>query len=418
MNKIKNITAREILSLMGLPTIEVKIETEESVIGRAAVDIGTSIGKYEALTMFDGGERLFGQGNLNAVKIINKKIAPHLIGLQVTEQKNIDEIMLALDGTTDKGKLGGNSILGVSMAVAKTAAKSLNIPLYQYLSLGKKDFSIPVPIFVMIHGGIGFANQLELEDFCIIPTGFDLFSEAIESGIEIYYKLYDLLKEKHLVAPGITFVPQMSKTREALDCLMKSIKLCGYEKYYMLGLDAAATECFNVERDSYNIDQEEISREQIIEFYKDIIREYPILFLEDPFEEEDLESYQKILNEGIQIVGDDLTASNIKRLEIAFDRKLINSVLLKPNQIGSVTELMEVANYANKHNVDIISSIRSKSTDELFLADFSIAVNATQIKAGCVTGYPAVGIYNRFLEIEKEKRYKYRGPFLRNKYLL
>lgn len=418
MDKIKKISAREILSLMAMPTIEVKIETEKGITERAAVDIGTSIGKYEAVTLFDGGERLFGEGNTKAVQIINEKIAPEIIGLEVTEQKAIDKIMLELDGTPNKENLGGNSMLGVSMSVAKTAAKSLKIPLYQYLSPSNKEFSIPVPVLVMIHGGIGFVNQLELEDFCVIPTGFDSFSEAIESGTEVYYKLYDLLKEKHLVVPGITFVPQMSKTREALDCLMKAVKLCGYEKNYKLGLDSAATECFDSKRNTYNVDQKELSKEQFVDFYKDIIREYPFLYLEDPFDEEDTESYQKIPHDNIQIVGDDLIASNKKRLEISLDKKLINSILLKPNQIGTITELMEVAEYANQHNIDIISSIRSKSTNELFLADFSIAVNATQIKAGCVTGYPATGIYNRFLEIETNEKYKYKGPFLRKKYKL
>ncbi|MDD4363852.1 MAG: phosphopyruvate hydratase, partial [Atribacterota bacterium] len=183
MDKIKKITAREILSLMALPTIEVRIETEKGIIGKAAVDIGTSIGKYEALTLFDGEKRFYGQGNLKAVQIINEKIAPKLIGLEITEQKTIDKIMIELDGTPNKKNLGGNTMLGVSMAIAKTAAIFLNIPLYQYLYPNNKEFSIPAPVFVMIHGGIGFANQLELEDFCIIPTGFNSFSEAIESGV-------------------------------------------------------------------------------------------------------------------------------------------------------------------------------------------------------------------------------------------
>ncbi len=418
MDKIKKISAREILSLMAMPTIEVKIETEKGITGRAAVDIGTSTGKYEVLTMLDGGDRLFGQGNIKAVQIINEKIAPELTGLELTEQKAIDKIMLELDGTPNKENLGGNSMLGVSMAVAKTAAKTLKIPLYQYLSPNNKEFSIPVPVLVMIHGGIGFVNHLELEDFCVIPTGFESFSEAIESGIEVYYKLYDLLKEKHLVVPGITFVPQMSKTREALDYLMKAIKLCGFEKNYRLGLDAAASECFNSKRNTYHIDQKEISKKEIVDFYKDMIRDYPFIYLEDPFDEEDTENYQKMPHGNVQIVGDDLIASNKKRLEMSYDKKLINSILLKPNQIGTITELMKVAEYANLQDIDIISSIRSKSTNELFLADFSIAVNATQIKAGCVTGYPATGIYNRFLEIENNEKYKYKGPFLQKKYLL
>lgn len=418
MDKIKKVTAREILSLMALPTIEVEIETESGTIGRAAVDIGTSIGKYEALTLFDGGKRLFGQGNLKAVQAVNEKIAPQLIGLEITEQKTIDSIMLELDGTPNKNNLGGNSLLGVSMAIAKTAAMSLRVPLHKYLCPDNKEYMIPVPIFVMIHGGVGFANQLALEDFCIIPTGFNTFKEAIESGIEVYYKLYDLLKDKHLVAPGITFVPQMSKTREVLDCLLKSIKLCGYQENYTLGLDAAATECFNANQGTYIIDQEEMDKSQTVDFYKKIIKEYPIFYLEDPFDEEDIESYQKIQHNGIQIVGDDLIASNKQRLKMSSDLKLINSTVLKPNQIGTITELLEVAKYANQNNIDIISSIRSKSTNELFLADFSIAVNAVQIKAGCVVGYPATGIYNRFLEIEDKNKYKYQGPFLKNKYSL
>jgi enolase len=418
MDKIKKIMAREILSLMAMPTIEVKVETEKGISDRAAVDIGTSTGKYEVSTMLDGGDRLFGQGNIKAVQIINEKIAPELAGLELTEQMAIDKIMLELDGTPNKENLGGNSMLGVSMAVAKTAAKSLKIPLYQYLSPNKKDFSIPVPVLVMIHGGIGFVNQLELEDFCVIPTGFDSFSEAIESGIEIYYKLYDLLKEKHLVVPGITFVPQMSRTTEALDYLMKAIKLCDFEQNYRLGLDASASECFNPGRDTYHIDQKEISKKEIINYYKEIIKDYPFLYLEDPFDEEDTDNYQKMPHGNIQIVGDDLIASNKKRLEMSYDKKLINSILLKPNQIGTITELMKVAEYAKQHDIDIISSIRSKSTNELFLADFSIAVNATQIKAGCVTGYPATGIYNRFLEIENNEKFKYQGSFLRKKYLL
>jgi len=418
MSKIKKITAREILSLMALPTIEVEVKTEKGVIGKARVDIGTSIGKYEAVTLYDGGKRLFGQGNIKAVKNINEKIAPRLIGMEITEQEAIDQTMIKLDGTPNKANLGGNSMLGVSMAIAKTAAMSLKMPLYQYLNPKKKEKIIPVPVFVMIHGGIGFVNQLELEDFCLIPIGFNSFSEAMESGIEVYYKLYDLLKEKHLIVPGITFVPQMSKTREALEYLMKAIKLCGYEKKYRLGLDAAATECFNIKKDLYCIDQREISKKEIVDFYKDIIKDYPILYLEDPFNEDDLENYQ-ILNHAvnnIQIVGDDMIASNKKRLKMAIDTELINSVLLKPNQIGTITELVGIAKYAHRFGLDIISSIRSKSASELFLADFSIAVKATQIKAGCVAGYPATGLYNRFLEIEKEKKYEYGGSFLRKKY--
>ncbi len=419
MDRIKKIKAREILSVMALPTLEVEIETENNIKARAAVDIGTSIGKYEAVTLFDGGNRLFGQGNKKAVQIINENIAPQLIGINVTDQKLIDERLIEMDGTPDKSHLGGNSMLGVSMAAAKAGALSLDIPLYHHLSSKEnQDISIPAPVFVMIHGGIGFSNLLQLEDFCLIPVDFDSFSEALESGIEIYYKLYDLLKEKHLVAPGITFVPQMSKTREALDCMLQATRLCGYEDRYKLGLDAAATECFDESKNIYQIDQIEIPKEEIISYYREILENYPFLYLEDPFHEDDLDNYQQLSKtfDNMQIVGDDMIASNKTRLQKAADMKLINSVLLKPNQIGTISELLEIAKLAKKLNIDMISSIRSKSTNELFLADFSIAIGATEIKAGCVPGYPSTGIYNRFLQIEEKNKTQYMGSVLKQKY--
>lgn len=418
--EIKKIKAREILCVAGTPTVEVEVTTNGGARGKASVESGTSIGSHEAIQLRDGGDRYFGLGVRKAVKNVNEVIAPKLTGIEVTKQREIDELMIQLDGTKNKSKLGANAILGVSLAVVKTAAEAIGLPLYKYIG-GVKSYFLPVPMFTMIHGGASFPNHLDIEDFDIVPINFNSFAEGLEAGIKVYYELFKILEKEYFILGGGAFVPQMKTSREALDAVMKALKVAGYENRFMIALDVAADGFYDKKEKTYAIDGKKFSEDELIEYYQKLVADYPILYIEDPFYEDSFEGCAKLSKvlKNIQIVGDDFFASNKERLKYAIEYKAANGIVLKPNQVGTLTETIETAQLAHKSGLDVVPSVRTKSAADLFIADLGIAVDSIQIKLGAATGSPATSLYNRLLEIEEELgNSEYAGKLLKRKYLI
>ncbi len=401
--EIKEIKAREILCVAGTPTVEVVLTTVGGARGKASVESGTSVGSHEAIQLRDGGDRFFGLGVRKAVKNVNEVIAPKLLGMDVTRQKEIDELLIQLDGTPNKSRLGANAILGVSVAAVKAAAAATGVPLYKYMG-GTKSYFLPVPMFTVIHGGISHPNKLDIEDFVIAPIDFDSFAEALEAGVEVYYELYKILEKDHFILGGDAFVPQMSTSREALDAIMKALKATGYENKFMTALDSAADGFYDRKEKTYDLDGKKFSEDELIDYYRKLAADYPMLSIEDPFYEDGFEGFAKLLKilKNVQIVGDDLFASNKERLKYAIEHKAANGIVLKPNQVGTVTETMETARIAHDNGFAVLPSIRTKNAGDLFIADLGVAAGGTQIKIGSPSGCLATLLYNRLVEIEEE----------------
>lgn len=402
--EIEKIHAREILDSRGNPTVEVDVWTCCG-FGRAAVPSGASTGTYEALELRDGGERYDGKGVLKAVRNVNEVIAPKLIGLDVIDQRGIDQIMVEMDGTPNKSNLGANAILGVSLAVAKAAASSLGIPLYRYLG-GVSATRLPVPSLNVLNGGKHAGNDLSIQEFMIEPWGAESFSEALRMAAETYHALGRILRGKYgNVATNVGFeggyAPPISKTRDALDAIMAALDVTGYTEEIKLGLDSAASSFYM--DGGYSVDDNRLSPGELIDFYVDLVKTYPIVLIEDPFEEnafEDFAELTKKLPETI-IVGDDLYVTNMTRIEKGIRMRSTNALLLKLNQIGTVSEAFDAATLSYRNGFKVMVSHRSAETEDSALADVSVAIGAELIKTGAPARSERNAKYNQLLRIQE-----------------
>ena len=426
---ITDVYAREILDSRGNPTIEVEILAGEEFSGRASVPSGASTGQFEAVELRDGDSRYRGLGVQNAVDHVNSRIAPAIIGMNVLEQNAIDKLMLQMDGTDDKSNLGANAILGVSLAVAKTGASALKIPLYKYLGgvLAKK---MPVPMMNILNGGKHADNNVDFQEFMIMPVGACCFREALRMGAEIYQALKILLKEKGMqtaVGDEGGFAPDVKDAKEALHLIVEAIKKAGFQpgKEVGIALDVAATELYHKDFKKYVFEGESKmcgqqvirSAEEMAAYYEELLEEFPIVSIEDPLDEEDWEGWKmltKRIGERIQLVGDDLFVTNAKRLKKGIQKGAANAILVKVNQIGSLTESFEAVELAKTSGYRTIISHRSGETEDSTIADIAVAFQAGQIKTGAPCRSERVAKYNQLLRIEEclEEEAVYQNPFL------
>jgi len=405
MGKITKVIPREIIDSRGNPTVEVDVYTKGG-FGRAAVPSGASTGEYEALELRDKDSRFLGKGVLKAVNNIREIIAPKIIGMEVTEQKAIDELMIKLDGTETKSNLGANAILGVSMAVCKAAANELNLPVYAYLN--KESKTLPIPMLNVINGGKHAGGNLKIQEFMLIPHGFDKYSEALRAACEVYQILKNILKKFGPSAINLGdeggFGSPVDTAPEALDMLVEAIKEAGYTpgEQIAIGLDSAASEFY--ENGLYEVDGKKLTGEQLVDYYIDLAKNYPIISMEDPFDENDFDSFAKLLEKlpNISIVADDLTVTNPKRIQMAIDKKAANYLLLKVNQIGTLTEAIQAADLARTANWGINISHRSGETEDTFIADLAVAIKAERIKTGAPARGERTAKYNQLLRIEEQ----------------
>lgn len=408
-NEIIDIRAREVLDSRGNPTVEVEVYLEDGTIASAIVPSGASTGKFEALELRDKDKRYQGKGVLKAVKNVNEVIAPKIIGMNVYDQVAIDNALIELDGTENKSKLGANAILGVSMAVARAAAESLYLPLYRYLG-GPNAKVLPVPFMNVINGGKHADNNLDIQEFMIVPAGFDKFSEALRCGAEVFHTLKKILHDAgHVTSVGDEggFAPNLSSNEEAIKVLIEAIEKAGYEpgKDVFIALDCAASSFYDAEKKRYLIDGCEKTSEELLDYYRKLVEKYPIISIEDPFDEEDWDAFVKLtaqIGEKVQIVGDDLYVTNIKRLQKGVQLKATNSILIKLNQIGTVTETLDVIEFAKQNHMTCIVSHRSGETEDTFIADLAVGTNSGMIKTGSLSRSERIAKYNRLLRIDEE----------------
>jgi len=407
---IKNIISREILDSRGNPTVEVDIILENNTMGRAAVPSGASTGEFEAMELRDNDKtRYIGKGVLTAVNNINDEINKALVGVDVIDQLNIDEIMIELDGTDNKSRLGANATLGVSMAAARAAAKVNNCPLYEYLSINKNPL-MPVPMMNILNGGSHADNTVDIQEFMIYPIGAKTFSEALRMGTEVFHQLKSELLQKGLntsVGDEGGFAPDLESNEQALEIILTAIKNAGYTagEEIFIALDVAASELFD--NQLYNLASEDksYSSDEMIEYLKILVDKYPIISIEDGLDQSDWDGWKKLnskIGKNIQIVGDDLTVTNIHRLKRAIDEKSMNSILIKLNQIGTITETIQAVELAKKVGYGAIISHRSGETEDTIIADFSVAMGMGQIKTGSASRSDRIAKYNQLLRIEEE----------------
>ena len=404
MSKIKDIVAREILDSRGNPTVEVDVYLESGIMGRAAVPSGASTGMREALELRDKDNRYLGKGVLKAVRNVNEIIKPALIGKDALNQREIDTIMIDLDGTENKSKLGANAILGVSMAVLRAAANYKNEPVYKYIGNGK---TLPRPMMNIMNGGAHADNNIDFQEFMIIPEA-DTVHERIRIGAEVFHNLKAILKEHgYVTAVGDEggFAPNLGSTREALDFIMEAIKKAGYVpgKDVNIGLDVAASEFY--EDGLYNVEGKKLTTNQLIDMFINLVNEYPIISIEDPVDENDWVGFRSItekLGDKVQLVGDDLFVTNSKYLQMGIDNKAGNAILIKVNQIGTITETLETINLAKKNGYKTVISHRSGETEDTTIADLAVGLDLGQIKTGSMSRTDRMCKYNQLMRIEEE----------------
>jgi enolase len=407
---ISAIGAREILDSRGNPTVEVEVLLSDDSFGRAAVPSGASTGAFEAHESRDGDKsRYLGKGVRNAVAAVVERIDDALADLDATDQRLVDATLIDLDGTDNKKKLGANAILGVSLANARAAADSADLPLYRYLG-GPNAHVLPVPLMNIINGGAHADNGVDIQEFMIVPLGADSFSEALRWGTEVYHHLKKLLSEKNL-ATGLGdeggFAPDLPTNRAALDLISKAIKLAGYElgKDIALALDVASTEFYDESSGKYTFEGQQRTAGEMISYFGELIDNYPLVSIEDPLAEDDWAGWTQIteeLGEKVQLVGDDLYVTNPARLQKGIDLKAGNAILVKVNQIGTLTETMDAVSLAQRQSMKAIISHRSGETEDTFIADLAVATNAGQIKTGAPARSERVAKYNQLLRIEEE----------------
>lgn len=406
MSKIKDIVAREILDSRGNPTIEVKVFTEKGNVGIFSVPSGASTGKKEALELRDNDERYMGKGVRKAVSNVNNIIKDKLIGFSVENQKSIDELLISLDGTPNKSNLGANAILGVSVACLKAAALDNNEELFRYLN--KREAKIPYCMFNVLNGGKHAPNNVDIQEFMIVPK-FDDFKTSLRVASEIFHNLKTLLEEKELVTSVGDeggFAPDLDNNEEALMILVKSIEMSGYipGKNVFIALDVAASSFYNNTNDTYRIDKKNITREELLEYYTTLVKKYPIISIEDPFDEDDEVGFKMItdtLGKKISIVGDDLFVTNKDILKKGIEKGLCNAIIIKPNQVGTFYETLETIVLAKQHKYTPIISHRSGETTDTFISDLAVSLNIPFMKSGSTSRGERICKYNRLLEIEE-----------------
>lgn len=410
---IRDVRARMALDSRGNPTVCVRVITEGLGIGVACAPSGASTGKHEALELRDGGKDFLGKGVSKAVENVNKYIAPAIIGMNAAHQREVDQKMIEIDGTENKSRLGANAIVATSLAVAKAAASTLGLPLYFYLG-GKSADTLPVPMLNIINGGVHAGNRLDFQEFMIVPAGFTSFYEALKAAVEVYHFLKIILKEKYgpqavNVGDEGGYAPPLEKTTDALDLLVKAIEKAGYEpgRQVALALDVASSRLYREDKGVYLLEGEgrEMSREDLIAFYENLVTNYPIVSIEDPLHEEDFEGFSTMTRElgsRILIVGDDLFTTNIKRLSKGIELKAANAILVKVNQVGTLTETIDVVKLAHENMYRAIISHRSGETEDTIIADLSVGLSTGLIKTGAPARGERTCKYNRLLEIYEE----------------
>ena len=407
MSLIKSITAREILDSRGNPTVEVEVRLDDKSMARAAVPSGASTGAFEAAELRDGGKRYLGKGVEGAVKNIVEKIAPVVLGLNALDQKVIDEKMIALDGSKNKSNLGANAILGVSLAVARAAAASTGQSLFKYLGKAEAK-TLPVPMMNILNGGAHADTNVDIQEFMVAPIGAATFKESLRWGAEIYHSLKSVLKSKGLatsIGDEGGFAPDLASNRAALDLILQAIELAGFKAGSDIGLamDVAATEFF--ENGKYKFEGKELTAEQMITYYRELVAAYPLLSIEDPLDEDDWDGWANLtaqLGDKIQIVGDDLFVTNPERLQRGIESKSANALLVKVNQIGTLSETIAAVTLAHNNNFKSMMSHRSGETEDTTIADLAVALNCGQIKTGAPARSERVAKYNQLLRIEEE----------------
>ena len=404
---IEDVTAIEVLDSRGNPTVKATVALSDGTVASAIVPSGASTGKREALELRDEGDRYCGKGVLKAVENVNSQIAEAVIGLDAFDQKALDDEMRELDGTDNYSNLGANAVLGVSMAVARAAAKSLDVPLYRYLG-GANASVLPVPMFNIINGGAHANNSVDFQEFMIMPFGFDKFSDALRAATEIYHTLKGLLNAAgHSTAVGDEggFAPNLNDNEEPIKLIMQAIEKAGYKagEQIKLALDVAASELY--ENGKYKLEGKEFSSEELIERYAQLCEKYPIFSIEDGLSEDDWAGWAKLtskLGSKVQLVGDDLFVTNEKILREGIAKDVGNAILIKPNQIGTVSQTMQTIRLAQRKGYRCVMSHRSGESEDSFIADFAVAMNTGQIKTGATSRSERNAKYNRLLEIERE----------------
>ena len=410
MAAIESVYARQILDSRGNPTVEVVLDTEDGARGIGLVPSGASTGEAEAWERRDGDKSVYmGKGVLNAVKAVNEEIAPKVIGMDATDQRALDDLMIDLDGTPNKGRLGANAILGVSLAAMYAAAESAELPLYRYIG-GSNGHVLPVPNMNIMNGGAHADFATDIQEYMISPYGFETYSEALQAGVEVYHTLKNVLKKQGL-ATGLGdeggFAPKMKTNEDSLKYIMDAISAAGYEPGKQIGiaLDVASSEFYNKDNGMYHFDGEDRDAAYMLDFYEKLVDEFPIVSIEDPFQEEGWEDWAKItkaLGDRLQFVGDDLFVTNPVRLKKGIDMGAGNSLLVKLNQIGTVSETLDAIELATKNGFTSMVSHRSGETPDTTISDLAVAKNTGQIKTGAPARGERIAKYNRLLEIEEE----------------
>ena len=413
MSLIIDVHARQILDSRGNPTVEVEVITENGNMGRAAVPSGASTGKHEAVELRDGDNKVYmGKGVLKAVENVNKKIAKELQGIDVFEQNLIDKAMIDLDGSENKGNLGANAILGVSLAVAKAAAQESRQPLYRYIG-GVNANTLPVPMMNILNGGAHADNKIDFQEFMIMPLGASSFSEALQMGTQVFHHLKDVLKKKGYstnVGDEGGFAPNIGSNVEAIETVLTAIETAGFTpgKDIWIAMDAAASEMYDSKTKTYNFHKssgEKLTSDEMVKYWVDWANKYPIVSIEDGLDEDDWDAWEALtlaIGNKVQLVGDDLFVTNVKRLQQGIDKNIANSILVKVNQIGSLTETINAVSLAQNSGYTSVMSHRSGETEDTTIADLAVALNCGQIKTGSASRSDRIAKYNQLLRIEEE----------------
>jgi enolase len=410
MTTISNVHAREVLDSRGNPTVEVEVELTGGAVGMAIVPSGASTGEHEAHELRDGDARRYlGKGVRRALRNVVDVIGPELVGRDALSQTEIDRLIIGLDGTDNKAKLGANSILGVSMAVARAAANATGLPLWRYLG-GARARMLPTPMMNVLNGGQHADNGLEVQEFMVVPLGAASFSEALRAGVETFHALKALLKKQNLatsVGDEGGFAPRVASNEEALQLVVQAIEQAGYRPGHdiAVALDAASSEFYDKTTRRYTFDKRELDADGLIELYRKLCDKYPIVSIEDGCAEDDWDGWKKLtdtLGDRVQLVGDDLFVTNSARLQVGIEREVANAILIKVNQIGTVTETLEAMELARLNDYSCIVSHRSGETEDTFIADLAVATGSGQIKTGSASRSERIAKYNQLLRIEEE----------------
>lgn len=411
MGFIEDIVARQILDSRGNPTVEVDVILDSGIVGRAAVPSGASTGEHEAVELRDGDEAYLGKGVLNAVDNIHNEVVQELVGYSVYNQVELDNLLIEIDGTPNKAKLGANAILGVSLAIADAAANSLDLPLWRYVG-GVNAKVLPLPMMNIINGGSHADNSVDLQEFMIMPAGAEDFSQALQMGAEVFHNLKKVLSEKgYSTAVGDEggFAPNLKSNEEAVELILRAIEKAGYkpEEDFLIALDPASSEFYDKETGLYHFkwsDNSKRDSDAMVEYWNDWINKYPIISIEDGMDENDWAGWKKLTDKvghKVQLVGDDLFVTNVERLATGIEKGVANSILIKVNQIGTLTETLDAIELAHKNGYTAVISHRSGETEDTSIADLSVATNAGQIKTGSLSRTDRIAKYNQLLRIEE-----------------